>query len=149
MSGWNGYQMERLRYEAGVLAENHQHLDFEVEWSGAAARFWYWKNERWFRVRLEIPTTYPDEKPSLYIEQPRPLYDAFGNDINDHAPSHNWHLLYPSDAGEAQICHFPSSVWDETKSLHLVVLKAKLWLDAYCWHLSSYQAICDFFRDCE
>jgi hypothetical protein len=148
VGGWSRYQTERLGVEARALAKNHTNMQFEVLWTQAVARFWYWQSERWFLVRMEVPNTYPDEMPVLYIQQPRPLLDGFGDDMNRRAPSHNWHLLAPSDAGEVRICHFRDEDWNELKSLHLVVLKAKLWLDAYCLHLRTLQPICAFFHDC-
>jgi hypothetical protein len=146
---WDHYQHERLRFEAGVLTENHPHLDFVVNASTANVWLWHWVAPTWYRLRLEVPGTYPDARPNMYVEQPCPLMTYGGKRMSEFAPSHNYHLLSTSAAGEVQICHFPDSVWDASKSLHLAVLKGKLWLQAYAeHHLRTGQPICDFFGDC-
>lgn len=142
--------MDRLRHEEDVLMESHPHCVFWLGDSRAIVKIWHSVAGIWYRLRVEVSDTYPDEKPKVYVEQPVPLAAYWsGRTISEFAPSHNYHVHSTSSQGEIQICHFSDGSWDATKSIHLVVLKAKLWLEAYAeHHLKTGQPICDFFNDC-
>lgn len=147
---WDEDQKQRLEFEAAVLYENHRNCEFLLGHDWALVRIWHWVGGSWYRLRVEVPGLYPDEKPRVYVESPVPLR-AYGPGrmISDFAPSHNYHVLSTSAQGEVQICHFSADDWDALKTIHMVVLKAKLWLQAYAeHHLRTGQPICDFFNDC-
>ena len=148
---WDQFQVDRLNYEARVLKENHPRCEFEWKDDRGIVRIWHHVDGSLYRLRLEIPGTYPDEKPKVYVEYPVPLKSYWPDrTIAQIGANHNYHILSTSSAGEVQICHFPDNVWDASKSIHLVVLKAKLWLEAYATHhLKTSQPICDFFNDCK
>lgn len=147
---FDDFQRQRLQFEEGQLKENHPHCEFLLGNDLALARIWHSAGGSWFRLRVYVPGGYPDEKPKVYVEEPVPLRAYWlGKNISDYAPGHNFHVLVTSPKGEVQICHFSDAAWDARKSLHLVVLKAKLWLQAYAeHHLRTGQPICDFFNDC-
>jgi hypothetical protein len=147
---WDSYQQERLGFENSMLLDNHPHCEVFIGDSYAEAKLWHLVKDMWYRLRIEISSSYPDEKPKVYVESPVPLRAYLtGKNIRDYAPSHNYHVLSTSSRGEVQICHFSADDWDATKSIHLVVLKAKLWLQAYGeHHLTTGRPICDFFGDC-
>ena len=147
---WDDFQTTRLEFEKARLIEDHPNCEFYLGNYVAIARIWHNVGGSWYRLRVEVPSTYPDQKPSVYIEVPVPLPSyRYGRNISEEGPSHNYHTLTPSDKGEVQICHFSPDHWDATKSIHLVVLKAKLWLQAYAeHHLKTGEPICAFFNDC-
>jgi hypothetical protein len=148
---FDDFQRRRLRFEEEQLKESHPHCEFWMGDDWAIAKIWHSAGGSWYRLRVYVPGGYPDEKPRVYVEEPAPLRAyLLGKKISDYAPSHNFHVLTTSQKGEVQICHFSDAAWDASKSLHLVVLKAKLWLQAYAeHHLRTGQPICDFFNDCQ
>src|SRR5437879_3343366 len=143
---WDDFQKRRLEVEAQVLYDNHPHCEFLLCNSSATVRIWHQVAGTWYRLRVEVSDAYPDQKPNVYVEQPVPLPAYWqGKTISDYAPCHNYHVLSTSGKGEVQICHFGDR-WDANKSIHLVVLKSKLWLQAYGeHHMRTGKAICDFF----
>jgi hypothetical protein len=146
---WDEFQLQRLKFEEKSLKESHPNCEFEWTNNYVFVRIWHHIAESWYKLRIFVPGTYPDEKPQVYVEYPSPLVAYWpGRRISEYAPSHNYHVLTSSSSGEVQICHFSDGAWDASKSIHLVVLKAKLWLQAYTeHHLKTGQPICDFFND--
>jgi hypothetical protein len=147
---WDQFQLQRLQFELGELKVSHPHCEYSLGSTSAVARIWQQVAGSWYRLRVEVPGAYPDEKPRVYVESPVPLPSYWPDRMmSEFALTHNYHLLRTSDTGQVQICHFSDGHWDATKSIHLVVLKAKLWLQAYAeHHLRTGQPICDFFGDC-
>jgi hypothetical protein len=147
---WDRFQLDRLALEEEILKENHPQCEFDLKADEAIILIWHSIAGSWFRLRICVADTYPDEKPKVYVQYPVPLLAYWsGKKISDYAPSHNYHVLITSSAGEVQICHFSDADWNAEKSIHLVVLKAKLWLQAYAeHHMRTGQPICDFFNDC-
>lgn len=148
---FDDFEKNRLRFEESELKASHPNCEFSLGDDYAVVKIWHPVAGDWYRLRLYVPGAYPDEKPRVYVEHPVPLRAYLsGKMIHDYAPSHNYHVLSTSKNGEVQICHFSDAAWDATKSLHLVVLKAKLWLQAYGeHHMRTGQPICDFFNDCQ
>lgn len=148
---FDDFTRQRLEFEGAQLIETHPHCEFWLKADWALAKIWHSAGGTWYLLRVYIPGGYPDEKPRVYVEKPVPLPAYFpGKKISDYAPSHNFHVLTTSQNGEVQICHYSNTTWDATKSIHLVVLKAKLWLQAYAeHHLRTGHPICDFFNDCQ
>lgn len=147
---WDRFQLERLAFEETILKENHPHCEYELKHDEVLIRIWHSVAGSVFCLRIRAGDTYPDEKPKVFVQYPVPLPAYWtGRGISEFAPSHNYHVLSTSNAGEVQICHFSDADWDAGKSIHLVVLKAKLWLQAYAeHHMRTGQPICDFFNDC-
>ena len=148
---FDDFQRQRLQFEEEQLRENHPYCEFSLGDSYAVVRIWHSVSGSLYRLRVSVPGAYPDEKPRVFVEEPVPLRAYWpGKKISDYAPSHNYHVLTTSQKGEVQICHFSNAAWDARKTIHLVVLKAKLWLQAYAeHHLRTGQPICNFFNDCQ
>lgn len=147
---WDRFQRDRLVFEEQLLKQNHPNCEFTWGENDAFVKIWHNVCGAYYLLRIYVPGTYPDQKPKVFVEYPFPLMTYAGmKKISDYAPSHNYHILSSSTKGEVQICHFAEDAWDATKTIHLVVLKAKLWLQAYGeHHLKTGQPICDFFNDC-
>lgn len=148
---FDSYDKERLRLEESELRKSHPGCEFWLGEDYAFVRVWHSVAGSYYLLRVYVPGGYPDAKPRVYVERPVPLPSYFiGKTIAAYAPSHNYHVLSTSDKGEIQICHFSDATWDASKTIHLVLLKAKLWLQAYGeHHLRTGQPICDFFSDCQ
>ncbi len=103
-------------------------------------------SERRYRLYISIPAGYPQQRPAMYVMDPRPLRMRDGSLITALGVSHNMHTLAPSDNGEVQICHWRDDRWHSGILLHKVILKGLLWIEAYEQHLATGQPLADFVR---
>src|SRR6266852_2492276 len=131
---WDEDQKRRMQFEAKILAENHPGCEIVQGDDWATVRLWHYVNSSIYRLRIYVPGAYPDERPRVYVQYPVPLLQYSGRPVAEIGPNHNFHTLTATNAGEVQICHFSDTTWDAAKTAHLVVLKAKLWLQAYGEH---------------
>jgi len=82
---------------------------------------------------------FPTQLPQVYVKYPNPLNNRSGMPLR--SPSRSMHVLSPDHEGCTQICHYGPSQWHGNISLVKVVLRAKVWLDAYECHLRTGQDI--------
>ena len=80
---------------------------------------------------------FPAALPRAYVKQPKPLLDSSGVAMT--SVSAKQHVLGADSEGCTQICHYGSSQWHAKISLVKIVLRCKLWLDAYEQHLQTGQ----------
>jgi len=94
-----------------------------------------------YRIHLLVPPDYPSSQPDLLVVDPCPLR-ARGYDLLD--TSGCMHTLTPllRHPEYVRICHYRG--WDPNKTLYLVLMKARLWLEAYESHLRHGNPIDDF-----
>ncbi len=107
-----------------------------------------------YGVRVEIPSGFPDQCPPAYITSPNPLWrhgqaDSFWRrlmekSINEEGISHEMHTLSPHTNGWVQVCHFRSERWSADVTLVQVLVKIRLWLEAYELHCATGRPIDDF-----
>jgi len=105
------------------------------------------KSGRTFRLKISIPSDYPNAMPSVYVVHPKPLLDFSNNNLISIAPSGKMHVLSPSD-GCIQLCHFDRSLWHSDMTLYKVALKCLVWLEAYQNHLLTGNDIDYYLRHC-
>ncbi len=86
-----------------------------------------------YAVRLMLPDEYPDRLPEALITHPRGLTNYRGRDLADIGSSPEMHLL-PSRGPYASICHYHPARWAADMTLYKVVMKARIWLEAYEMH---------------
>lgn len=84
-----------------------------------------------YRVRVYVPSDFPNSCPEIVVLSPHPLKGHGGVDLNSSAPSMATHTLSPRD-GYVSICHYKD--WLPNLTLYLVVLKGRLWLEALEGH---------------
>ena len=89
---------------------------------------------------------FPYKLPSVYIISPRPLLDYNGKPMTDYKASHSMHTLTPS-ADCVQPCMYRSENWDASITLVKLLVKARLWIEAYEWHLETGESISAFLSD--
>ena len=132
---WNDHQRQRLTAERKILQryfpaarwlDPHDAANTRVEIdmpTNARNRY---------RLHLLVPSDYPSSQPDLLVVHPSPLR-ARGYDLLD--ISGGMHTLSPlySHPQCVRICHYRG--WDPNKTLYLVLMKARLWLEAYEAHL--------------
>lgn len=91
-----------------------------------------------YRLNITLLPDYPNSMPAVYIVFPVPLLQHDGSQMSD--ASHEMHTLQGDDFN-VQICHFKPENWNPNQSLYKVILKARIWLEAYERHLVTGNAI--------
>lgn len=104
--------------------------------SNAANRYVLW---------LELQG-FPDGPPSVFVVDP-PLVTCTGRPLPE--LSHRWHTRERNEHGHTQICHYIDKVWRREITLYKVVLKVRLWLEAYEAHLRTGKPISDYLSQME
>lgn len=138
----------RIRLEKQIMSK---HLpQFRLYRSGADRCFIGTQtttvNNRKYKLRLNIPTHYPDQKPLLYVISPVTLYQYKNlNTVNSVGLSHSFHTLSNGPNGCVQICHSNNSSWNASKTCVGVFMKGILWLEAYETHLTTGESIANIF----
>lgn len=87
---------------------------------------------------LWIPLgNFPNEAPRMYVVSPKNLRHRSGQLLSSLGTSSAMHLLGPNEHGHPQICHYNGQYWHPKVTLHKIVMKGRLWLEAYENHLVS------------
>ncbi len=94
-----------------------------------------------YDLRVYVPEQFPATCPSMIIARPAPLRNRLGHPMTD--ASSAMHTLGIRDGGTL-ICHYHPSRWVPENTLYKVLLKGRIWLEAYEGHLSSGNDI-DFY----
>jgi hypothetical protein len=87
-----------------------------------------------YRLNIKLKTDYPNSMPSVFVTFPLPLLKKDGSSLT--GASHEMHTL-SNDGSNVQICHFKPENWNPNQSLYKVILKARIWLEAYEGHLAT------------
>jgi len=98
-----------------------------------------------FLVRVVLVSGFPEVMPELYVWDPLFLRTWDGSSLNAEGISHYFHTLDNGPGGRVQICH--TLDWDPSITCVQVILKARLWIEAYDAHLTTGKAIADYFVD--
>ncbi|XP_028405119.1 uncharacterized protein LOC114527618, partial [Dendronephthya gigantea] len=95
-------------------------------------------NEYILRIYIgDFPNSVPD---MVVVSSPNPMPD-WGS-------SYSNHTLTRRD-GYLRICHYHYSQWTDRSSLYEVVMKGRVWLEAYEGHLRTGQPMNYFLREME
>ncbi|ASC71410.1 hypothetical protein XM38_023620 [Halomicronema hongdechloris C2206] len=94
-----------------------------------------------YTLRVYIPSDFPNSRPDMVVTLPYPLEGCSGNDLKDYGASSSMHTLDPRD-GYVQICHYKD--WTDNLTVYLVVLKGRIWLEAYEAHKRTGQPLDHF-----
>ena len=82
-------------------------------------------------LKIEIEPDYPSSMPSVFVTYPGTLVDFYGSKML--LASGPMHTLN-GKGGFTKICHTWSANWNPNRTLFQVVMKARLWLEAYEGH---------------
>ena len=94
-----------------------------------------------YRINIKLEPDYPSSLPRVYVVYPLPLLKYGGSILN--GLSHAMHTLY-NDGDKIQICHYKNENWNPNQSLYKIMLKARIWLEAYEGHLRTGKSIDDY-----
>jgi len=89
---------------------------------------------------------FPNSAPAMYIIEPAGLTDHNGTLLSMIGPSAEMHLLQPDPHGHPQVCHYNGKFWLPRVSIHKILMKARLWLEAYESHRREGLAIDAYLR---
>lgn len=149
---WSEHQRLRLALERQLLKQHMPGFDL-LDPSGAtyASGKFTSNSGRIYSVRVNLPERYPDACPKVYITDPMPLWGYRGffgalrqKTIASYGVSHDMHTLGVHDRGWVQVCHFRSERWSASSTLVQVLVKVRLWLEAYEAHCRTGRPIDDF-----
>jgi hypothetical protein len=89
---------------------------------------------RLYQLRVYVPEQFPAICPNMIVSQPLPLRNRLGFPMTDASAA--MHTLGVRDSGTL-ICHYHPSRWVPENTLYKVLLKGRIWLEAYEGHLKS------------
>jgi hypothetical protein len=95
-----------------------------------------------YRLKITLDD-FPNAMPRVYITYPLPLLNKKGEKLG--GPSHPMHTL-DNDGNNIQICHYKSENWDASVTLYKVILKARIWIEAYECHLNTGKNVDDYLK---
>jgi ubiquitin-protein ligase len=128
---------QRLQHEIAILEKyfprryKFENLFLENELLDVGIRT---QSGKVYRLNIKLKPDYPNSMPSVYVVYPLPLLKHDGSVIS--GASHDMHTL-SNDGQKVQICHFKQENWNPNQSLYKVILKARIWLEAYERHLET------------
>jgi len=138
-------QCRRLAMEEKLLKKYMPDFRFYNKTGDTYVEGWVTPNgtSKRYRLRLDVPTEYPNEKPQLYVSSPVTLrkYDGYDT-INDEGVSHSFHTLGTGHNGCVEICTVGD--WDASLTCVKLLIMGVMWLEAYEAHLDSGDDIADF-----
>jgi len=95
-------------------------------------------------IKAELPPSYPDSMPDVYVVSPSPLLDRRGRPLQRYGTSHRMHLWETDRPGWTKLCVVHPDKWSAEYSVVKVLRKALLWTTAYEAHLNTGEPIDNF-----
>lgn len=129
-SSWSLQQIKRLRDEKQLL--EHFYPD-QVKWSFSNGDTTVdvqikTKNENSYKLRVYLPSDFPNSCPTLAVVSPPKLQCENGEPLPDN--SKEFRTLAKKD-GKVTICHFSPSDWTNDITIGNVFTKGEIWVKAY------------------
>lgn len=90
--------------------------------------------------------SFPECAPSVYIVSPVSLKDHAGQLLVSLGANPKMHLLQADRHGHPQISHYNGRFWRPNVTLYKVLMKARMWVEAYELHLVNGRMIDDLLR---
>lgn len=141
--GWTRSQQNRLAMEKKAIDQYFP--EFEVKnptnntyWEGLIIT----NTNSYYKIRIEIPSNYPEQPPETYIVSPKPLYAYAGKNLLYFGTSHEMHT-FASENGYVRMCLYNSECWSAEYTLISCIKKARIWLEAFDHHLTTGKKMCD------
>ena len=87
-----------------------------------------------YTIKIDLSNSYPNFIPEAFIVNPRPLLTRSREPML--GASHSMHTL-PGKDGCVQVCHYGPRDWHPNVLLYKIILKIRVWLEAYEHHLKT------------
>ncbi len=143
---WNEAERKRLQVERQILKKYFPsfqwHNQAERKYTRIEGQLQTNRSNR-FGIRVYVPPKYPYELPDMVITTPNPIRDYHYRDLRDYGASSEMHLLSTRD-GYARICHYRE--WEPNLTLYYVLLKGRIWLEAFEGHKQTGKELSAYLR---
>lgn len=131
---WTPEQQKRLNRELELLREYFPEFKPRYEFKQIYLEGWMKTNlGTKYNLRLFVPPDLPNSVPMVLITYPNNLNDYKGRRLVDYGQSENMHLLEPL-AGYPCICTYKPSHWNPNLTFYNILVKVRIWLEAYQGH---------------
>jgi hypothetical protein len=145
---WSNEQMNRLALERDILQRSFPAVAWEWFDPKAPQRarvegILHTNSSQKYRIRIAGLQGFPASCPDLFVISPMPLRDRAGKAMT--GVSATMHTLEGS-GGATKICHFQQSLWLPQNTLYQVVIKGRIWLEAYDAHLRTGEPLDRYLR---
>lgn len=93
-----------------------------------------------YTVKIDL-SDFPNSVPDAFIISPKPLKTLTGESML--GASHAMHTLSGVD-GCTKVCHYGPRDWSSNVSLYKVLIKIRVWLEAYETHLKTGEPLSNY-----
>jgi hypothetical protein len=93
-----------------------------------------------YTIKIDL-SDFPNSIPDAFITNPKPLRTCTGEVML--GASHTMHTLVGVD-GCTKVCHYGPQHWSSNVSLYKVVIKIRVWLEAYETHLKTGEPLSNY-----
>ncbi len=87
-----------------------------------------------YTIKIDLSNNYPNTVPPAFITSPKPLLSKTGASML--GASHSMHTL-TGENGCVRVCHYGPNQWNPNVSLYKIIIKIRVWLEAYENHLKT------------
>jgi hypothetical protein len=135
---WSSQQRSRLGLEKDVLETKLNNVTWINPTSAGNTRV-EWRvntnNGNSYTLRVYLASDFPNSCPILVVSSPSsPLKKKYRSLLD--STSGNDHV-YSAHDGLTQICHFIKDRWTSENTIYQVLMKGRIWLEAYEIHLRT------------
>lgn len=95
-------------------------------------------SQKKYYLGCRLPQDYPNSPPVLYVMHPNPLPG-----VTELSHEHHTRNKHP-EFGYTHVCHYRK--WGPEKSIYLVLMKGRLWLEAYDAYMAGKGKIDEFLK---
>jgi len=97
-------------------------------------------SEKVYTIKIDL-SRFPEDVPDAFITNPKPLKTNTGEAML--TASHPMHTLAGID-GCTKVCHYGPQQWHPNVSLYKVIVKIRIWLEAYETHLKTGEPLSNY-----
>jgi len=139
---------ERLKKEYAILQEifndkQFKFLDFNTPRPNLTVAL-QTNSGKVYTIKIDL-FDFPNNVPDAFITNPRPLTTCTGEPMP--VKSHSMHTLAGID-GCTQVCHYGPREWHPNVSLYKIIVKIRVWLEAYETHLKTGEPLSKWLSSC-
>ena len=142
---WSDVQRKRLAEERAILQRFFPKFQWVNPWGETKLEGAMQSNSgTGYTIRVYLPSDYPNSIPNVVILSPA-LTDYKGRDLRGLGMSTLMHTLENTD-GYLTICHYRPEKWHPQITLYKILMKVRLWLEAYEGHKATGKTMDDYLK---
>lgn len=143
---WTAKQQERINAEWEVVQHYFPSFKFKYAGSDLCLEGWMKTNlSTKYQLRLYVPRDIPNSVPMVIITHPDHLVDYNGKSLVSYGQDVAMHLLDPV-GNYPSVCTYKPTHWNPNLTFYNVLIKVRLWLEAYQGHLVTGRPLDHFIR---